>query len=50
MNLKRLMLEINNRPASQKAESIAKTNNHNFKMEIDEEASKYMFPQNERLK
>ena len=49
-NLERLMFEINSRPASQRAENIAKTNNHNFKIEIDEEASKYMFPQNERLK
>ena len=49
-NLERLMFEINSRPASHRAENIAKTNNHNFKIEIDEEASKYMFPQNERLK
>ncbi len=49
-NLKRLMDEINQRPASQRAENIASSNEHNFKMEIDEEASKYMFPQNERLK
>ena len=49
-NLKRLMDEINKRPASQRAENISSSNHHNFKMEIDEEASKYMFPQNERLK
>ena len=49
-NLKRLMQNINSRPASKAAEKIAITNNHNFKIEIDEEASKYMFPQNERLK
>ena len=49
-NLKRLMDEINQRPASQRAENIASLNEHNFKMEIDEEASKHMFPQNERLK
>ena len=49
-NLKRLMDEINQRPASQRAENIANSNEHHFKMEVDEEASKYMFPQNERLK
>ncbi len=49
-NLNRLMTEINNRPASQKAINISAANNHNFKVEIDEEARKYMFPQNERLK
>ena len=49
-NLKRLMDYINARPASEKAENIAKTNKHNFKIEIDEDASKHMFPQNERLK
>ena len=49
-NLNRLMTEINNRPASQRAIKINVSNNHNFKVEIDEEASKYMFPQNERLK
>ena len=49
-NLKRLMDEINQRPASQRAENIASFNKHDFKMEVDEEASKFMFPQNERLK
>ena len=49
-NLKRLMDYINARPASEKAENIANRNKHNFKIEIDEDASKYMFPQNERLK
>ena len=49
-NLKRLMNYINARPASEKAEDIAKINKHNFKIEIDEDASKHMFPQNERLK
>ena len=49
-NLKRLMDYINARPASEKAENIAKINKHNFKIEIDEDASKHMFPQNERLK
>ena len=49
-NLKRLMNYINARPPSEKAENIAKINKHNFKIEIDEDASKHMFPQNERLK
>ena len=49
-NLKRLMDYINARPASEKAENIAKINKHNFKIEIDEDASIHMFPQNERLK
>ena len=49
-NLMRLMDYINARPASEKAENIAKINKHNFKIEIDEDASKHMFPQNERLK
>ena len=49
-NLKRLMEDINERPASQRAEKIANLNGHQFKMEVDEEASKFMFPQNERLK
>ena len=49
-NLNRLMKEINNRSASQRALEISKSNNHSFKVEIDEEASKFMFPQNERLK
>lgn len=49
INLKRLMNYINDRSASKKAEEIAIRNNHKFKMEVDKEASKYMFPQNERL-
>ena len=49
-NLKRLMEDINERPASQRAEKIASLNDHQFKIEVDEEASKFMFPQNERLK
>ena len=49
-NLKRLTDYINARPASEKAENIANRNNHNFKIEIDEDASKHMFPQNLRLK
>ena len=49
-NLNRLMKYINSRPASQAAEKISERNNHQFKIEIDDEASKHMFPQNERLK
>ncbi len=49
-NLNRLMTEINSRPASQRAINISSSNNHNFKAELDTEASKFMFPQNERLK
>ena len=50
IHLRRLMDKINSRAASQAAENIAHRNSHNFKIEIDEEASKFMFPQNERLK
>ena len=49
-NLNRLMTEINGREAAKKAPNITKTNNHNFKVEIDAEASKHLFPSNERLK
>ena len=44
------MDKINSGAASQAAENIANRNSHNFKVEIDKEASKFMFPQNERLK
>ena len=47
-NVKRLMDEINTRPAAQRAEAI-KTR-YTFKTEMDDEARKAMFPQNERLK
>ncbi|MAJ14763.1 MAG: glutathione S-transferase [SAR116 cluster bacterium] len=49
-NLKRLMEYIKTRPASHEAEKISERNNHQFKIEIDDEASKHMFPQNLRLK
>ena len=49
-HLNRLMTEINSRPATQRANNISASNNHNFKVELDAEASKFMFPQNERLK
>ena len=46
-NVKRLMDEINARPAAQRAEAI-KTR-YTFKTEMDHEARRAMFPQNERL-
>jgi GST-like protein len=49
-NLNRLMTEINCRPGTQRAINISASNKHNFKAELDADASKFMFPQNERLK
>ena len=49
-NLNRLMTEINNRPACLRALGINAIHNHSFKVEMDDEANKFMFPQNERLK
>jgi GSH-dependent disulfide-bond oxidoreductase len=46
-NVKRLLEEINARPAAQRAEAI-KTQ-HSFKTEVDEAARKILFPQNARL-
>jgi GST-like protein len=46
-NLKRLIDEINARPAAQRAEALK--DSHAFKSEMDEQARKAMFPQNERL-
>jgi GSH-dependent disulfide-bond oxidoreductase len=46
-NVKRLLDEINARPAAQRAEVI-KTQ-HSFKAEVDEAARKFLFPQNARL-
>ena len=46
-HLKRLVDEINARPAAQRAEAI-KTR-YTFKTEMDDEARRAMFPQNERL-
>ena len=48
-NLNRLVTEINNRRASQRALGINAAHNHSFKVEMDDEANKFMFPQNERL-
>ncbi len=46
-HVKRLVDEINARPAAQRAEAL-KTR-YTFKTEMDEEARRAMFPQNERL-
>ncbi len=46
--VKRLLVEINARPAAARAEAL-KTR-HAFKTENDDEAKRFMFPQNERLK
>lgn len=46
-NLKRLVDEIEARPAAQRA--VALKNRHAFKTEMDEAARRYMFPQNQRL-
>ncbi len=47
-HLKRLFDAINARPAAQRAEAMLKR--HSFKTEMDAEAHRAMFPQNERLK
>jgi GST-like protein len=46
-NVKRLLDEINARPAAQRAEALKAK--HEYKAEMDEVARKAMFPQNERL-
>ncbi len=46
-NVKRLLDEINARPAAQRAEALKAK--HSFKTEMDDEAKKAMFPQNARL-
>lgn len=47
-HVKRLFDEINTHPAAQRVEALAKR--HVFKTEMDAEALRAMFPQNERLK
>ncbi len=47
-NVKRLLDEINARPAALRAEAL-KTK-HTYKTDFDDEAKKAMFPQNERLR
>ena len=46
-NVKRLLDEVNARPAAQRAEAVK--NRFTFKAEMDEDARKQMFPQNARL-
>ena len=46
-NVKRLLDLINTRPAAQRAEALK--SQHSFKTELDADARKFMFPQNERL-
>lgn len=46
-NVKRLLDEINARPAAQRAEALKTP--HAYKAEMDEDARKVLFPQNERL-
>lgn len=46
-NVKRLLDNINNRPAAQRAEALK--SRHAFKAEMDDEARKAMFPQNAQL-
>lgn len=46
-HVKRLLDEINTRPAAQRVEALAKR--HAFKTEMDDEARRFMFPQNARL-
>lgn len=46
-NIKRFLDVVNARPAMEKVDEIAKA--HEFKTEMDDEAKRFMFPQNERL-
>jgi GST-like protein len=46
-HLKRLLDEINARPAAAAVEALRQR--HAFKAEMDDEARRAMFPQNERL-
>jgi len=46
-HVKRLLDTVSARPAAQRVEALAKR--HTFKTEMDDEARKAMFPQNERL-
>ena len=46
-NLNRLINEINERPAAERA--VALRDRHAFKTEMDDEARRHMFPQNVRL-
>jgi GST-like protein len=46
-NLKRLVDEITDRPAAQRAAALQ--NRHSFKTEMDAESNRFMFPSNENL-
>jgi GST-like protein len=46
-HLKRWLDEINQRPAAQRAEALK--SRHAFKSEMDDDARRALFPQNERL-
>lgn len=46
-NVKRLVDEINERPPA--AQAVALKDKYSFKVELDEEARRIMYPQNERL-
>ena len=46
-NVKRLLDEINARPAAQRAEALR--TRYSFKTEMDEDARRHMFPQNAQL-
>ena len=46
-NVKRLLDEINARPAAARANALA--TKHSFKTEMDDEAKRHMFPQNAKL-
>jgi len=46
-HVKRLLDEINARPAAARAEALKSS--HTFKSEMDDDARRHMFPQNERL-
>jgi GST-like protein len=45
--IKRHLDEISGRPAAQRAEALAKK--HSYKMDVDDETRRALFPQNERL-
>ena len=47
-HIKRLLDLVNARPAAQRAEAFKAQ--YTFKTEMDADAKKFMFPQNERLK
>ena len=47
-NIKRLNDEINARPAAERANALKAR--HKFKTDMDDDAKRFMFPQNERLK